>query len=68
VSLLALRIEAGLSREEVARFLRTSASVVWRWEHGRGRPSVRHALRLCELYGVCLEELGGSRPHRLPRP
>lgn len=45
-----LRLEAGLTRVEVAYDLRVSPSVVYQWERGASRPRHAHLAALMRLY------------------
>jgi transcriptional regulator with XRE-family HTH domain len=39
----------GFTQLELARRVGASATSVWRWEHGRSRPTYRHLQVLCQV-------------------
>lgn len=53
-----LRQGKGLSLNDLAQLLGTSADVISRWERGQREPYVRNALALARALGVSVEELG----------
>lgn len=59
-----LRMENGLSQEEVAENLGVTRQTVSRWEHGVSSPSSENLIALSKLYGVSVETLmdGGAEP------
>jgi len=52
------RYQAGLSQQEVADQLNTTATVVSRWERGVSYPDQGFLLQLCHLYKITPEEIG----------
>ena len=52
-----LRMENGLSQEEVAVSLGITRQTVSRWEHGVSCPSSENLIALSKLYGVSVETL-----------
>ncbi|MGZ4734404.1 MAG: helix-turn-helix transcriptional regulator [Acidimicrobiia bacterium] len=54
----ALRLGAGYSTGAVAVELNVSAQTIWRYERGATRPSQSSQLRLTQLFGCTLDELG----------
>lgn len=57
-----LRVERGLSLDEVARELGVPASLVNAWESGTEDPSVEQQERLAGFYGMTVGELFSSAP------
>jgi transcriptional regulator with XRE-family HTH domain len=55
--LRALRDEAALSREELARLASLPADTLRHWEHDRGFPSLAAGLRMAGALGVAIERL-----------
>lgn len=52
-----LRLEAGLTRVQVAYDLRVSPSVVYQWERGANRPRHAHLAALMRLYRARQDQL-----------
>lgn len=50
ITLRAARVNAGLSREEVAAKLAVNVSTVASWEAWKTKPSLDNFKRLCQLY------------------
>ncbi len=50
ITLAAARVNAGLSQEEVAKFLKISNTTLCNWETGKTRPSAEKIAELCKLY------------------
>ncbi|HTR98199.1 MAG TPA: helix-turn-helix transcriptional regulator [Bacteroidota bacterium] len=59
--LRAARRSAGMTLKEVAKTIGYSWVVVERWERDVALPSLRVLLRLCGVYGVSFEIVGGDR-------
>ncbi len=57
------RTAAGISIEELARTWSVDPTTIWKWEHGRNRPEIRHRARIRELAGT--EQAGGELSERL---
>ena len=57
-----LRTQRGLSQTQVAEKLGTDFRVVSRWERGLHQPTAYYRPKLCELFGMTLEELGLAKP------
>ena len=56
-TIAAIRKEAGLTQEEMARRLYVTRQAVSRWELGQGSPALDKAAELARLYGVTLDDL-----------
>lgn len=56
-NILYYRKKAGLSQAQVAEALGVSANCVSKWETGKTRPSLDHAIKLAELLDVELDAL-----------
>ena len=50
VSLRAARVNAEMTQDDVARFLKVSKPTIMRWETGESTPDVLTAQKLAELY------------------
>ena len=53
----ALRIDAGLSQDELAARLGVSRQSVSKWETGSATPELEKLTAMSELFGVTLDEL-----------
>lgn len=56
-----LRIEAGLTQEDIAKKLGLSKTAVGAWENGRAKPRLDKMNKLSDLFGVPVSELLGER-------
>lgn len=52
MNLKTARVAAGLTQEEAAEKLGTTAASLCRWEKGNRTPKVTMFFRMCELYGI----------------
>lgn len=52
-----LRLRSGCSRQELADYLRVHKSVYACYEYGYTVPPIVCLVRLCQLYGLTLDEL-----------
>lgn len=50
ISLKAARVNAGLTQEDVARFLHKNKQTIVNWENGKTAPDVASFRSLCNLY------------------
>ena len=50
ISLRAVRVNAEMTQDEVARFLKVSKPTLVRWENGYSTPDVLTAQKLADLY------------------
>lgn len=57
MTLKALRINKGYSREKVADAVGVSAITIKNWELGKTFPTQPFIEKLCELYGVCYDNI-----------
>ncbi len=60
--LKSLRTQRGLSQSQVAEQLGTDFRVVSRWERGLHLPTAYYRPKLCDLFGMTLDELGLAKP------
>ncbi len=60
--LKSLRTQRGLSQSQVAEQLGTDFRVVSRWERGLHLPTAYFRPKLCDLFGLTLDELGLAKP------
>lgn len=51
------RISAGISQKEIAERLNVSNVAVYNWEHGKQEPKFSIVKKMCEIYGVPLDEI-----------
>ena len=56
-----LRIEAGLTQQDIAKKLDLSKTAVGAWENGRAKPRLDKMNQLADLFGVPVSELLGER-------
>ena len=65
----AARRKTGLTQSQVAKMLGVSAQAISNYERGTNRIDSETLSRLCQIYGMDLEEALGAEPARvLPRP
>ena len=57
LSLVAARVDAGLTQEAVGKALNVAKKTVSNWEKGKTAPSSIQVAKLCELYGRPYEEI-----------
>lgn len=57
ISLVAARINAGMTQDEVAERLEIGKQSLYNWEKGRADITIKNLKRLCELYKVPLEHI-----------
>jgi WD40 repeat protein/transcriptional regulator with XRE-family HTH domain/ABC-type dipeptide/oligopeptide/nickel transport system ATPase component len=62
IKLKGLRTQRGLSQTQVAEQLGTDFRVVSRWERGLHLPTAYFRPKLCDLFGMTLDELGLAKP------
>ncbi len=62
------RQERSLSMEELARRIGTTKEVIYRWEKGITSPNPSSRRRLCEFFGMSLQELGLLSEESVPQP
>ena len=51
------RVRADLRAGEAADALQVSRQTLWRWENGKDNPSVKHLIKMAEVYGCTMEDL-----------
>lgn len=56
-NLLKLRLESGLTQEELAGRIGISNRAVSKWENGASKPSAKHLISLSEALKVSLDRL-----------
>ena len=52
-----LRVEAGLSQEQLAEKIEVSRQSVSKWEMDQALPQIDKVLLLCEIFGISTDEL-----------
>ena len=55
-----LRIERGVTQEEVGKIVNTSKMAVSHWEKGHSEPSIAQLILLTEYFGVSADYLIGK--------
>lgn len=58
--LKSLRIDAGLTQEQLAQRIGVKKQNISRYENGRVEPNIRTAKRIAEALGVTLEDIASS--------
>ena len=58
--LLALRMQKGMTQEELAEYLKVSRQSVSKWELNKTLPDVDKMVQLADLYGVSMEQAAVS--------
>ena len=61
----ALRIEKGVTQEELGRALRFSPQAVSKWENNAGNPDITLIAPLCHYFGISADELCGVETERI---
>ena len=56
-----LRIERGVTQEEVGKIVNTSKMAVSHWEKGHSEPSIAQLILLTEYFGVSADYLIGKK-------
>ena len=57
MTLKAARVNAGYTQAQVAKILDVSVSSIKNWEAGKTYPNLSTFEKLCELYGVSLDQI-----------
>ena len=57
ISLAAARVNAGLTQEDVAKFLKVGKQTIVSWEKGESEPKISQALALSSLYKIPLDNI-----------
>lgn len=57
ISLRAARINRGLKQREVSKSLGVCEKTICNWETGRSFPPADMFLRLCDLYGISIDNI-----------
>ena len=67
ITIKAARINAGLEQKEAAERIGVTNQTLINWEKGRTVPTIDYAIRMCEVYGVSLNDLifSGKNPIKL---
>lgn len=52
-----LRMDEGMSQEELSRELRVSRQAVYKWESNRGYPDIDNLIRISDIFNVTIDEL-----------
>ena len=62
-----MRQKAGLRQEDLAKMLNVERVIVANWERGAKYPSLNTMVRLCEIFGVTLDQLVGRKESIEPK-
>lgn len=65
ISLAAARVNANLTQKEAAKLLNINKCTMINWEKGKSSPKYTQMKKLCELYGVTLDDI--FLPSGLPK-
>lgn len=57
ITLEAARVNAHLRQKDAAKLIGVSAQTLLNWEKGYTSPGLEKALKLCEVYGVEIDNL-----------
>lgn len=57
ITLKAARVNANLTREDVAKSLNVSKKTVWSWENGKTKPNLKYVEKICDLLGRSYDEI-----------
>lgn len=57
ISLAAARVNAGLTQDEVAKYMKVSKNTIVNWEKGRNEPQITEAKKLSKLYKIPLDNI-----------
>ena len=57
ISLAAARVNAGLTQDNVARFMQVSKNTIVNWEKGKSEPQISEAQKLSGLYKIPLDNI-----------
>lgn len=57
ITLKAARVNANMSRKDVAVALGVSVKTVWSWENGKTRPNLKYVERICKLFGCSYDQI-----------
>lgn len=57
ISLAAARVNAGMTQDEVSKFMKVSKNTVVAWEKGTSEPKISQAKELSELYNIPLDNI-----------
>lgn len=52
-----LRMDEGMSQEELSRELSVSRQAVYKWENNRGYPDIDNLIRISDIFNVTIDEL-----------
>ncbi|MFA7745336.1 helix-turn-helix transcriptional regulator [Salinicoccus roseus] len=52
-----LRMDEGMSQEELSRELSVSRQAVYKWESNRGYPDIDNLIRISDIFNVTIDEL-----------
>lgn len=55
ISLAAARVNAGLTQEDVAKFMRVGKQTIVSWEKGKSEPKMSQSRELSKLYKMPLD-------------
>ncbi|MEI5990367.1 hypothetical protein A5881_001860 [Enterococcus termitis] len=52
-----LRVDSHLTQEQLAEKMNVSKQAISKWETGNGFPDILNIVKLCDIYGVSLDDL-----------
>lgn len=65
ITLEAARVNARLKQKEAADRIGVTQQTLLNWEKGRTVPTIEHAIKMCEVYGVDLDHLNFFKPESI---
>ena len=57
ITLRGARVNAGIMVKEVAERMGVTAQTIYNWERGISEPSIKNLIKLCEMYGITLNDI-----------
>mgnify|MGYP003183891208 FL=1 len=57
ISLAAARVNAGLTQDNVAKYMKVSKNTIVKWEKGETEPSITQGRQLEKLYKIPLDNI-----------
>lgn len=57
ISLAAARVNAGLTQEDVSKYMKVSKNTLVKWEKGTSEPTITQGRELSKLYKIPLDNI-----------
>lgn len=65
ITIEAARVNARLKQKEAADKIGVTVQTLLNWEKGRTVPTIDNAIKMCEVYGVDLDNLNFFKPESI---